>query len=80
MTAATVATKTAGRPDALTKKMVVAVLADPAANTRYYLERVTEMGYLEKVAVKTAKRGRPAVEYVMTGKGKGLVALAKNWK
>ena len=73
-----------GRPDAMTGKMVAGVLANLELGvkpvTRYYLERVAAKGYVAKKNVANGKRGRPTVEYVVTGKGRGLLAMAKNWQ
>ncbi len=77
----------AGRKDGLTRKVIVGILRDAvaaggASKASYaYNERLTEMGFLVKNKVKkTAGRGRMAVEYTLTGKGKSYVNLSKNWK
>lgn len=81
-----------GRKSGLTKKKVIEILRSylpegerepyplPVVYSRNYLESIVEMGYLEKRNVSEGRRGRPRVEYVLTGKGRGYVALSKNWK
>lgn len=74
-----------GRKDGLTKKKTVEILRAIEAGSentapRHYLERIVMMGYLEKKSVETGKRGRRPVEYVLSGKGRGYLALSKNWK
>lgn len=48
--------------------------------SRYLTLKLVNKGYMEAKTVKGEGRGRPRVEYVVTGKGRGLVALAANWK
>jgi predicted ArsR family transcriptional regulator len=76
-----------GRKDGLTRKVIVSILRDAvaaggASTASYaYNERLVEMGFLVKNKVKkTPGRGRLAVEYTLTGKGKSYVNLSKNWK
>lgn len=73
-----------GRKDGLTKKLIVETLRTALDNNgvavaqRHYLERLVEMGHLEKVNVATEKRGRPPVEYKLTTKGRSYANLSKN--
>lgn len=76
-----------GRKDGLTKKKIAEILGVIEANGQdaqglsyAYLQRMVEAGYLEKKNVWLGKRGRPPVEYLITGKGRGLMNLARNWK
>lgn len=48
----------------------------------YYLTQLAELGYVERVEreVEVGRRGRRPTHYILTGKGKGLLALSKNWK
>lgn len=49
--------------------------------TWYMKQRLLKTGYLTVEAVKVeGKKGRPKGELVLTGKGKGFLALAKRWK
>lgn len=73
-----------GRKDGLTKFKIVEILREAeetgvASSSRTYLERLVDKGYLEKHAIQTGKRGRQPVEYRITGKGRGYLALSKNW-
>lgn len=50
-------------------------------NVSYYHKRkLVEAGLLVEETVETGSRGRPAVNYNVSGKGRGLLALSKNWK
>ena len=73
-----------GRKDALTKTLTVQLLrgvADGAPNDRrYYLERLVEKGYLERKKLEKEGRGRKPIAYLLTGKGRGFLAISKNWK
>ena len=48
--------------------------------SRYLTLKLVEMGFVEVVTEKGEGRGRPRVTYRVTGKGRGRIALAKNWK
>lgn len=37
-------------------------------------------GLVKAEEIRSGGRGRPAHNYVVTGKGRGLIALSKNWK
>lgn len=49
--------------------------------SRYLAEQLVELGYmnrgLQPKAIRT--RGRLKVVYFVSGKGRGLIALSKNW-
>ena len=49
-------------------------------DTRYLTLKLVEMGYVEAEDVKSEGRGRPRKVYKLTGKGRGRLGLAKNWK
>ena len=75
------AVNTKGRPATFaTKKAVVAALADVNTLSRFLKLQLVEAGYLAVQKVEKETRGRPAHNYVLTGKAKGLLNLAKNWK
>jgi predicted ArsR family transcriptional regulator len=61
-------------------KNVVAALTGETKVSRYHTMQLVEMGYLEAEEVTTGVVGRPPHDYVLTGKAKGLLALAQNWK
>jgi len=48
--------------------------------SRYLTLKLVEMGYVEAEDVKSEGRGRPRKIYKLTGKGRGRIGLAKNWK
>ena len=75
------AINTKGRPAAFaTNKKVAAALADLDNVSRYLALQLVEKGLVEVQEVKNGTKGRPAHNYVLTGKGRGLVALSKKWK
>ena len=75
----TISTK--GRPATFaTKKAVVAALNDVDNLSRFLKLQLVEAGYLSVQVVRKDGRGRPAHNFVLTGKAKGLMNLAKNWK
>ena len=75
------AVNTKGRPATFaTKKAVVAALAEVNTLSRFLKLQLVEAGYLAVQPIKSEGRGRPAHDYVLTGKAKGLLNLAKNWK
>ena len=70
-----------GRPATFaTKKAVVAALKEVDAQSRFLKLQLVEAGYLAIEPVRKEGRGRPAHNFVLTGKAKGLMNLAKNWK
>ncbi len=48
--------------------------------SRHLTMKLIDMGLVEAVTVKSEGRGRPRVLFQVTGKGRGRIALAKNWK
>jgi hypothetical protein len=68
------------------KKVVAKFLrsfeADERSVSRYFLEKISESGYVERVQteVEAGRRGRKPSHYVITGKGRSLLSLSKNWK
>lgn len=68
-----------------TKKSVAKVLRDYIGGnevSRFLKLQLVEMGYLavKPIDTETPRRGRKAHSYELSGKGRGLVALSKNWK
>ena len=64
-----------------TKKAVVAALKNIDTTSRYLSLQLVALGYADVVKTKaTPGRGRCKVSYAVNGKGRGLIALAKNWK
>lgn len=62
-------------------KAIAAALKSFDTLSRYHRVQLVKMGYAEAKTEKlTAGRGRPTVKYELSGKGRGLVALSKNWK
>jgi len=69
-----------GRPATFTsKKSIAQHLAQPEKLSRFLKLQLVNQGLLEIVPVHKAKRGRPAFDYKLTGKGRGLVAISRNW-
>jgi predicted ArsR family transcriptional regulator len=58
---------------------IVAALRDPTRTSRFLALQLVASGYLTVCPVHLAKRGRPAHSYALTGKARGLLALAANW-
>jgi DNA-binding PadR family transcriptional regulator len=48
--------------------------------SRYLTLKLVEMGFVKAEDIKGEGRGRPRKVYVLTGKGRGRIGLAKNWK
>lgn len=74
-----------GRPATFaSNKAVAAALQAVQSNekslSRFLKLQLAEKGLLEAVSEQSGKRGRPRLTYQLTGKGRGLVALSKNWK
>jgi predicted ArsR family transcriptional regulator len=59
---------------------VLEAIAAGMTKSRYLTLQLVQMGFVKPVTVKTEGRGRPRVVYEVTGKGRGRIALAKNWK
>ena len=75
------AINTKGRPSAFaTNKKVALALGDLDNVSRYLTLQLVEKGLVEVQEVKNGTKGRPTHNYVLTGKGRGLVALSKKWK
>ena len=77
--------KTRGRPAAFANNFNVAdslaAIRDNSGEvSRYLALQLAERGLVAPEAVKSGGRGRPRIVYNLTGKGRGLVALSKNWK
>jgi predicted ArsR family transcriptional regulator len=69
-----------GRPEIfLSKKVIVEALEARKAPSRYLTLRLVEKGYFTIEPVKTGRRGRPSYSYALTGKARGLLAIARNW-
>lgn len=72
-------TETRGRKDGLTTDTKVAFLTNlDGLSNRYYAGRLLDMGFIAQENIQTGKRGRPQVKYVLTGKGRGFVAICAN--
>lgn len=68
-----------GRPNTLVKKTLRNALENKDAGTRFLNLKLVAKGYFTIEPVKSGKRGRPAFSYNLTGKGRGFLALSKNW-
>lgn len=77
-------TRGRGRPAAFeNKKQIAAALraiGTENAPSRYLTMQLVEAGYVEVQPVSNGRRGRPAHEYTVAGKGRSLLALAARWK
>lgn len=52
-----------------------------AAVSRYLSLELETLGFVKRVPVKMSEgRGRPTMTVELTGKARGYLALAKNWK
>ena len=70
-----------GRPSKFaTSKAKVEALNNLNTMSRYMILQLVDLGLVEIQKIKTEGRGRPAHNYVVSGKGRGLQALARNWK
>ena len=63
-----------------TNKDIVTALKNLEATSRFLKIQLVERGVLTTEDVKGEGRGRPVKNYVLTNKGRSLVALSKNWK
>jgi predicted ArsR family transcriptional regulator len=68
-----------GRPETLVKKTLRNALENKDAGSRFLNLKLVNKGYFTIVPIHTNRRGRPAFSYELTGKGRGYLALAKNW-
>ena len=75
---------TRGRKAAFADKFAKVAFLEALANgdlkSRYLALQLVEQGLVASETIKSAGRGRPRVEYKVTGKGRGYMALARNWK
>ena len=70
-----------GRPaQFVNAKAKVEALRNLDGISRYHMMQLVEGGLVEVVKVPGEGRGRPRHEYQVSGKGRGLMNLAKNWK
>lgn len=60
-------------------KALRAVRDNGLYKSRFLTLKLVERGFVEAVNMPSGFRGRPRVNYVLTGKGRGYVALSKNW-
>lgn len=59
-----------------------AVLKDFASGKEvsyYHKRELVKLGFVVTVDAKSGNRGRPARSYEVSGKGRGYLALSKNW-
>jgi len=63
-----------------TSKGVVKALKNLNSLSRFLKLQLVDKGFVKVVKRKSEGRGRPVHDYEVTGKGRGLVALSKNWK
>jgi hypothetical protein len=77
-------TLTRGRKPTLANKFAVidALNAVSAGNfkSRYLTLKLIDLGFVVAKQMKSEGRGRPRVVYELTGKGRGRLAISKNWK
>lgn len=75
---------TRGRKPALADKFAVVDALEKIQSgdfkSRYLTLKLVELGFVKTTNVKCEGRGRPRVIYELTGKGRGRIGLAKNWK
>ena len=75
-----------GRPAIFANKeaIIIALRAikgeEKAEVSRFLKLQLVERGFVTTNDVKTGGRGRPAKQYVLTGKGKTYLNFSKNWK
>lgn len=61
------------------KQAIVKALNELPTLSRFLKLQLVGLGYVTTAEVHTGGRGRPAYDYQLTGKGRGLVALSANW-
>lgn len=61
------------------KKNIVEHLSNPENISRYLAIQLCQLGYMEMESVKGEGPGRPNIKYVVSGKGRSLLALSKQW-
>jgi predicted ArsR family transcriptional regulator len=59
---------------------VLEMISQNSFKSRYLSLKLIEMGLVEAVGEKTVMRGRPRVNYRLTGKGRGRLAIGRNWR
>ena len=72
-----------GRPSLIgNKKNLAAFLetGDLTNVTNFMKQKLVNEGFLTVTRVQTGKRGRPQEILTVSGKGRGLIAMSKNWK
>lgn len=70
------------RTSAFVNKVNLAVMLNDLDNlSPHYAKTLMAMGYINKETYRIpGSRGKLSVRFNLTGKGKGLVALSRNWK
>lgn len=80
----TATVKKIGRPELFSDKFAVVdalVSINEGKPISHYLSmKLVKLGYLEIEPMKTGTRGRPRFSFKVSGKGRGRIGLAKNWK
>ena len=75
---------TRGRKPALADKFAVVDALEKIKagdfKSRYLTLKLVDLGFVKVNSVKGEGRGRPRVIFELTGKGRGRIGLAKNWK
>lgn len=75
--------KTRGRPSTVANSRqiasIVAQVAEGQSVSRYIALKLVDAGYLQIETVNHQGRGRPQHRYVVAGRGRSLMNLAKNW-
>lgn len=63
------------------KKLAAFLASGTFTNLTWYMkQRLIKTGMVTVTKVKTAHKGRPADVLVVSGKGRGFIALASKWK
>lgn len=75
---------TRGRKPAFADKFAVVDALEKIKNgefkSRYLTLKLVDLGFVKTTNVKGEGRGRPRVIFELTGKGRGRIGIAKNWK
>ena len=66
--------------DKFAKAEFLKALASGELKSRYLALQLVDLGLVAVETVKGEGRGRPRVEYKVTGKGRGYLGLAERWK
>ena len=70
-----------GRPAIFAKAKAKVDALQNLDNVSYYLKRqLVQQGLINAVKIVKDTRGRPEYDYQVSGKGRGLIAMSKNWK